>query len=167
MASRAATRMSKEDLARLQDNLTEYLAAIKAGDHPRVAKIGHQFHRIINLAAGSPRLALLLGSLAKQLPNRFYTEIEGQVKDAAEYHPVILEAIRLRDAKSAGSLMSRHINSGGEHLVEMLRRNGVWTGASDTGARATTSDSTAGAKSKLKAKAKTKNPAKSRVQAKP
>jgi DNA-binding GntR family transcriptional regulator len=132
LAFRAATRISKADMARLHDNQTQYLAAIKAGDRNAVARIGHQFHRIINLAAASPRLALLLGSLTKQLPNRFYSEIEGHLKDTIDYHPVILDAIRIRDAKAAGSLMTHHINSAGEFLVAMLERQGVWQSSTET-----------------------------------
>jgi len=125
LAARAATRMSNADIARLETLQAEHEAAFKAGD-PRVARLGHEFHRAINLAAQSPRLAALLGSLTKQLPNRFYASIEGQLKDAIEYHPIILNAIRIRDAEAARSLMYRHIIAGGEHLIEMLERQGLW-----------------------------------------
>lgn len=127
LAARAAKKMSEEEIRRLEGMHSEYQAAIDAGEEPvLVGRMGHQFHRAINLAADSPRLALLLGNLAKQLRNRFYATIEGQLKDAVEYHPIILNAIRLRDAKSAASLMYRHIIAGGEHLVAMLERQGVW-----------------------------------------
>jgi DNA-binding GntR family transcriptional regulator len=125
LAARAAVRMAAEEISRLDRMHAEYEEAIKCED-PRVARMGHQFHRSVNLAADSPRLALLLGSLTKQLPNRFYASIEGQLKGAVEYHPLILNAIKLRDAESARSLMFRHIVAGGEHLVTMLERQGVW-----------------------------------------
>jgi DNA-binding GntR family transcriptional regulator len=132
LASRAATRISQTDLARLQDNQAQYVSAIEANDKDQVAHLGHQFHRIINLAAASPRLALLLGSLTKQLPNRFYAEIEGHLKETVDDHPLILDAIRIHDAKAAGSLMSHHINSAGEALVVMLERQGIWKTAAES-----------------------------------
>jgi DNA-binding GntR family transcriptional regulator len=130
LAARAATRMSDADFDQLAQINADHEAAFRNGD-PRVAKLGHQFHRAINLGAGAPRLALLLGSLTKQLPNRFYASIEGQLAAAVEYHPVILDALRARDAETARSLMLRHIVAGGEHLIAKLERQGMWAGADD------------------------------------
>ncbi|KVQ63042.1 GntR family transcriptional regulator [Burkholderia territorii] len=131
LAARAAERMSDEDVARLDALEAAHRDAIEAGDQARVTRLGHEFHRTINLAAKSPRLALLLGSLAKQLPNRFYTSIEGQLEGAVEYHPIIIDALRVRDREAVRSLMYRHIISGAEHLIAMLDRQGVWRGATD------------------------------------
>jgi DNA-binding GntR family transcriptional regulator len=128
LAARAAGKMSKEDFARLQVIQAEHAAEFMSGDQVRVARTGHQFHRAINLAAQAPRLALLLGSLTRQLPNRFYASIEGQLKDAVQYHPIIIEALRVGDAESVRSLMFRHIMGGGEHLVAALERQGMWGG---------------------------------------
>ena len=125
LASRAATRMPPDEIDRLEELHAQYEVAVRSGDRNR-DHLGHGFHRAINLAADSPRLALLLGSLTKQLPNRFYASIEGQLNSAVEYHPLILKAIRRRDAKAAASLMHRHIVGGGEQLVHMLERQGVW-----------------------------------------
>lgn len=126
LAARASTRMSREDLSRLQEIHVQHEGAVAAQDQDRAAKLGHQFHRTINLAAQSPRLALLLGGLTKQLPNRFYASIEGQLDDAIAYHPIIMDAIRIQDAESVRALMQRHIASGAEHLIEMLERQGIW-----------------------------------------
>lgn len=126
LAARAARKMTKEDHARLQQLIAEHKKAYEAGDAESVAKLGHLFHRAINIAADSPRLALLLGGLAKQLPNRFYAGIEGQLEETFEYHPIILDAIRMKDADAVRSLMYRHIMSGGDHLVDSLERAGAW-----------------------------------------
>ena len=136
LASRAAIKMSVEDIAQLQKMQPQYETAIAKGDERLAARMGHQFHRAINLAAESPRLALLLGNLTKQLPNRFYASIEGQLNEAVQYHPIILNAIKLRDAEAAGSLMYRHISAGGGHLVAMLERQGVWSQSHSSEAKA-------------------------------
>ncbi|GAA4353725.1 GntR family transcriptional regulator [Variovorax defluvii] len=129
LAERATTRMSGADVERLGDIHARHEAAVAGGDNDAAARLGHQFHRTINLAAQAPRLALLLGSLTKQLPNRFYASIEGQLQDAVAYHPIIMNAIRVHDADAARSLMYRHIVSGAEHLITMLERQGVWAAA--------------------------------------
>lgn len=126
LAARAATRMSAADFTRLQETHALHEQAVAQGDKERAARLGHQFHRVINLAAQAPRLALLLGSLTKQLPNRFYASIEGQLEDAVAYHPIIMDAIRVQDAEAVRSLMYRHIVSGAEHLIAMLERQGTW-----------------------------------------
>ena len=126
LAARAATRMGPADLARLQEIHLQHEGAVAARDKESAARLGHQFHRTINLAAQSPRLALLLGSLTRQLPNRFYASIEGQLEDAIAYHPIIMNAIRVHDADAVRSLMQRHIVSGAEHLIAMLERQGTW-----------------------------------------
>lgn len=131
LAARAAQKMGKDDHAHLQELIDEHKKAYQAQDEDRVVRLGHHFHRAINLAADSPRLALLLGSLTKQLPNRFYASIEGQLEETFEYHPIILDAIRMKDADAVRSLMYRHIMGGGDHLVESLERNGAWGGSAE------------------------------------
>ena len=129
LARRATPRMSAADIAHLDAIQSEHQAAYTVGDTLVAARRGHEFHRTINLAAQAPRLALLLGRLTKQLPNRFYASIDGRLKDAVEYHPIILDAIRVHDADAARSLMFRHVMSGGEHLIAMLERQGMWSGS--------------------------------------
>jgi DNA-binding GntR family transcriptional regulator len=126
LAARAAKTMSEAEVVRLQKLQADHQAAFAANDQPLVARLGHEFHRMINLTAESPRLALLLGGLVKQLPNRFYAGIEGQLKCAVEYHPVIIEAIRVRDHEAARTLMYRHIMTAGEQLASTLERQGMW-----------------------------------------
>ncbi|MEY4140187.1 MAG: hypothetical protein RLZZ371_2369, partial [Pseudomonadota bacterium] len=125
--NKAPTRhQAHKRLALQQQQALAHEQAVAAKDDALAAKLGHRFHRTINLAADSPRLALLLGSLTKQLPNRFYTSIEGQLEGALEYHPIIMKAIRVHDAEAVRSLMYRHILSGAEHLIDMLDRQGMW-----------------------------------------
>jgi len=159
LAARAAQRMSKADFVRLQEFHEAHAQAVKAGDQALAARLGHQFHRTINLAAESPRLALLLGSLTKQLPNRFYASIEGQLEGAVEYHPMIMAAIRAKDSNAVRSLMHRHILSGAEHLIEMLERHGIW-GPSEAAEEAAPAPSKPKARGvAIASKARTRSPA--------
>jgi DNA-binding GntR family transcriptional regulator len=128
LAARAAVRMSKEGVAELMQLVAAQKQAFHAGDES-VVRLGHLFHRHINLAADSPRLALLVGSLNKQLPSRFYASIEGQLEETTQYHPIIADAIRMKDAEAVRSLMYRHIMSGADHLIASLERAGTWKGS--------------------------------------
>lgn len=122
LCARAAHVISAQELDGLRANQKAHAAAVVRQDEETATRLGHEFHRAINLSARSPRLAMLLGGLTKQLPNRFYASIEGQLHDALQYHPLLIEALRLRDAELARTLMHRHIASGADHLIQMLER---------------------------------------------
>lgn len=126
LAARAAKKISPESLKKLEDLTARYTTAVENRDEEAVAHLGHLFHREINLAADSYRLALLLGSIVSHLPNRFYASIEGQVGATQDDHPALLEAMRNHDSRRARSLMEKHILRGGERLTETLRERGVW-----------------------------------------
>jgi DNA-binding GntR family transcriptional regulator len=128
LAARAARRLTPEQLDYLDQNLRQYDVAIHARDAEAVARLGHLFHRAINQAAGSDRLALLLGSVVKHLPNRFYAEIEGHLESTHNAHPVILEALKKHDARKARRLMEHHIAQSADQLIASLEARGLWDG---------------------------------------
>lgn len=129
LTARAAKRISNDQLDYLAQLLADHQKAIKtkAGAEESIA-LAHEFHRTINLAANSRRLAMLLGSIVKQLPNDFYNSIEGHAEETLDVHPRILDALRKRRGKAAGALMQEHIMSGADGLIAMLERRGMWQG---------------------------------------
>lgn len=131
LAARAAKRITPEMIASLENILAEYERAVAAEDEERLAYLGHAFHREVNLAADSHRLALLLGSVVKQLPNSFYATIEGMVANSQDVHPQILDALRGHQVRKARSLMEQHILERAEHLARMLDERDF--GALETG----------------------------------
>ncbi|MBB4158221.1 GntR family transcriptional regulator [Streptomyces cinereoruber] len=126
LAARAAKNITPEQLDELEAIVKKQDAAVKDGDEDAMVEYGHAFHRLINLAADSHRLALLLRSVVRHLPNRFYISIEGRVEATSEEHPLILEALRRRSAKMARSLMEQHILESADHLIETLEARGLW-----------------------------------------
>jgi DNA-binding GntR family transcriptional regulator len=126
LAARAAGKITPEQLAELEVILARYESAVAAGDQDRIGELGHLFHRQINLAADSHRLALLLSSFVRQLPNRFYAAIETQASTGGDDHGLLIEALRRRDAPTAKSLMERHILARGDYLLEILQERGLW-----------------------------------------
>lgn len=127
LAARAAQKMTPERLARLDAMNETYAELSIQGDGDALIDLGHLFHREINLAAESPRLALIQGTVVKQLPNRFYAAIEGQVLDSREEHPLIVEALRSRNSERARELMVHHIGGAADRLIDMLRQRGLWS----------------------------------------
>jgi len=99
---------------------------VAAGDEERIADLGHAFHREINLAADSHRLALLLSAVVNHLPARFYASIEAQVAAISDEHPQLAEALRVHDVRKARSLMEQHILASADHLIEILEQRGLW-----------------------------------------
>lgn len=126
LAARATLKLTPEDFEKLAQLDAEHDEAFKADDDRHI-RLGYEFHRFINLAADSPRLAILLGTLTKQLPIRFYASIEGHASDTLQYHPLILNAMRIKDADAVRSLMFRHIMSGSDRLIESLERAGAFS----------------------------------------
>jgi DNA-binding GntR family transcriptional regulator len=94
-----------------------------------MADLGHHFHARINSAAGSRRLAQMLGIVTNQLPRRFYATIEGQGDDSREEHPRILDSLRRGAAEEARDIMEHHILAGADHLIAGLRQRGLWSDA--------------------------------------
>lgn len=126
LAARAAKKASPEAMARLESLVREHEKASAEGNVDEEVRLGHYFHREINLAADSPRLALLMGSIYNQLPTRFYAAIEGRIAATEQEHPPILEALRSRNARRVRSLMERHILGGADNLIETLEQRGLW-----------------------------------------
>lgn len=126
LAARAAKKVTPEQIAKLESLVEQYEQAAEAGDAGRLGELGHAFHREINVAADSPRLANLLASVVKNLPNRFYTMIAGEVDASRDEHPLLLEAMRKGHVRKARTIMESHILERGDHLVRILEERGLW-----------------------------------------
>ena len=126
LAARAARKITPEQIARLEAIAEQHEKAVADDDNERIADLTHAFHREINLAADSHRLALLLGSVVNHLPTRFLASIEGQVAATRDEHPLLLDALRRHDARRARSLMEQHIVGSADHSIEILEQRGLW-----------------------------------------
>ena len=113
----------------LADVMRRYDAAADLADAEEIGQLGHRFHRIVNLAARSDRLALLLAGMVKHLPNHFYASFEAHAKTAAPQHHEIAAALRRGDAKRARRIAKAHIMESADHVIADLERRGLWRGA--------------------------------------
>jgi DNA-binding GntR family transcriptional regulator len=127
LAARAAKNISAESLDRLDQIMKAHDVARAKDDKRALDDLGHAFHREINLAANSRRLAMVLGSVVRLLPQDFYAKIAGWVDAAHDQHPQIVEALRKGNAAKVRKLMERHLSTGADHLIETLEARGFWS----------------------------------------
>jgi DNA-binding GntR family transcriptional regulator len=118
LVARASARLDQPGLQRLDQLHRDLRKAATAGDGDLVEQLNHEFHRVINLAAGSPRLAWMLSITAKFAPRRFFATIPGWPRASALDHAAILSALRKGDAEAARKAMTRHIENAGELLAD-------------------------------------------------
>jgi DNA-binding GntR family transcriptional regulator len=117
LVSRAAGRISDEDLSELKSVHEALSKAAEAYDGEAVVNLNHDFHRRINLIADSPRLAWLLSISTKFAPRRFFATMSDWYRASAQDHAAIVEALSHRDGEQARSAMMRHMEHAGNLLA--------------------------------------------------
>jgi DNA-binding GntR family transcriptional regulator len=122
-ASRAATALTEEQLAELASVNASFVAATNPEAQ---AQWNHEFHRIINRAGGSRRLASVLALLSRSLPVRYFEFAPNWAETSARHHSRILTALEERDAHEAQRLMEHHVAESGDLAVEILQEMGYW-----------------------------------------
>ena len=108
---------SKDDLARLAACIADEEAARHAGDMRRAIRQAGQFHLLIAQTAGHDTLGRILRELISRTSLVLMT-YSGAHADAREEatacgcreHRVLLDAIRLGDAREAARLMAGHLD---------------------------------------------------------
>lgn len=125
LASRAAERITDEQLQaldRIQDQLE---VAYHADDHEAAVRLNHEFHRGVNLAAGSPKLAQLMGQITRFALESVYPTVEGWPAHSMRDHRLLLAALKERDGEAARKAMSDHLCAAAGPLTDHLAGRGV------------------------------------------
>jgi DNA-binding GntR family transcriptional regulator len=118
-AARAVARLDEDGLAQLIDLHERMVAAESLQEQQR---LNHEFHRTINLAAGSQRMSSMLQLLARSLPMPYVDFPPEWLDEANRQHKDILDAFRRRDTLAAQRAMEQHINASARHAIEVLER---------------------------------------------
>jgi GntR family transcriptional repressor for pyruvate dehydrogenase complex len=117
-ATRAATRVTDADVARMEAVLAQMQVRVDAGQ----LSMGEdkEFHELILRAADSPLLTQFLGAISDlvRLIRADLAHAGGPAAQGMDAHREILAAIRDRDADAAGAAMRRHL----ELVRDSLRR---------------------------------------------
>src|SRR3954470_15157752 len=123
-ARRAATRIGREELARLSEICDEAEARGAADDEAVEDHVAanEEFHRLVVTAAGSPRLEAALGAVAG-IPRAFraaFWHDDAQREQSLFCHRQIVHALEHRQPRLAEAVMRMHIVGAIEFLTEVI-----------------------------------------------
>jgi DNA-binding GntR family transcriptional regulator len=126
LTARATARAGAElvdDLAGIQRQMVQ---AMRSGRIDLGEEHNHAFHRAINRAADSAKLAWTLSSVTRYVPRGLYGRLPDWPDTAIHDHERILGAVAEGDRQAAGSAMRVHIVRAGDLLIAHLERQGLW-----------------------------------------
>ena len=130
LAARAAIRIGDDQLRELREIQTQLENAYARGDDERAVRLNHDFHRAINVAADSPKLAQLMSQVTRYAPESVFPSIAGWPDQSIRDHRRVLAALEKHDDELARKAMSEHLAAGAAPLIDHLIERGVIDGAS-------------------------------------
>ncbi|MEH3135303.1 MAG: GntR family transcriptional regulator [Mycolicibacterium neoaurum] len=125
LAARAAESISAEQLSELkaiQDNLER---AYQDADPDRAVRLNHEYHRLINIAADSPKLTQFMSGITRYQPESVFPTLEGWPAQSIKDHRRLIDALERRDADAARQAIAEHFTVGVAPLTEHLIERGV------------------------------------------
>ena len=125
LAARAAVNITDDQLRELKQIQAELEEAYAGADNERTVRLNHEFHRAINVAADSPKLAQLMSQITRYAPESVFPIIEGWPEQSMKDHRRILSALKKHDDELARAAMSQHLAAGAVPLIEHLTGRGV------------------------------------------
>ncbi len=72
LAARAAVNITDDQLRHLKEIQAQLEEAYAGGDDERTVRLNHEFHRAINVAADSPKLAQLMSQITRYAPESVF-----------------------------------------------------------------------------------------------
>ncbi len=135
LAARAAINITDDQLRKLKGIQAELEEAYAGDDHDRTVRLNHEFHRAINVAADSPKLAQLMSQITRYAPESVFPTIEGWPRQSIKDHRRVLAALAKRDETLARAAMSEHLAAGAVPLIDHLVSRGVVAEASQPTSR--------------------------------
>jgi DNA-binding GntR family transcriptional regulator len=121
LAERAAAALRDAELDHLAELNAEIKRSVREGDQLRAVELNHEFHRIVNKAAGPTVLLRFLADMSRWTT----PEVPGWPAAAGQDHGSIIRALRRRDGELARTLTQRHVRSAGQRVVAHLHENGA------------------------------------------
>jgi DNA-binding GntR family transcriptional regulator len=127
LTARAASRLSGDGIAQLRAAYQLWCQAADANDPHGLQVANDQFHRIVNLGTGSPKLSRSLLHTLRLIPHHYYAMVPAQVSSSTRAHLDILNAIIARDPEAARKAAEAHVLDSGQELIKNFDDNGYWT----------------------------------------
>ncbi|MEZ0341252.1 GntR family transcriptional regulator [Mycobacterium sp. pV006] len=125
LAARAAANITEAQVAELTGIQNELEAAYAADDGERAVRLNHEFHKGINVAAESPKLAQLMSQITRYAPETVFPTVKGWPEQSNAHHRRVLDALARQDPDAARAAMSEHLSAGADPLIEHLSCRGV------------------------------------------
>ena len=129
LAARAATGITDEQLSELRAIQAQLEDAYTRDDHDGAVRLNHEFHRAINVAAHSPKLAQMMSQITRYAPESVFPTVAGWSAQSIKDHRRVLAALGHRDSERARTTMSAHFMAGVAPLIDHLTQHGVVDGA--------------------------------------
>ncbi|MFZ1163467.1 GntR family transcriptional regulator [Mycobacterium sp.] len=125
LAARAAVSISDDQLRELKGIQAELEQAYAGNDIERTVRLNHEFHRAINVAAESPKLAQMMSQITRYAPESVFPTISGWPDQSIKDHRRVLTALAKHNSDLARKAMSDHLAAGAAPLIDHLAEHGV------------------------------------------
>jgi DNA-binding GntR family transcriptional regulator len=125
LAARAAENITDEQLSALRAIQDELEQAYRSSDLDRMVRLNHEFHRLINVAADSPKLTQFMSGITRYAPESVFPTLAGWPKQSTRDHRRVIAAFERRDAGRARMAMAEHFTIGVAPLTDHLIERGV------------------------------------------
>jgi DNA-binding GntR family transcriptional regulator len=125
LAARAAVSITGDRLRELEKIQTELEGAYASDDDEAAVRLNHEFHKAINVAADSPKLAQLMSQITRYAPESVFPTIAGWPAKSIAHHRRVLAALEAHDENDARAAMSDHLAEGAAPLIDHLTSRGV------------------------------------------
>lgn len=125
LAARAAICITDGQLAELERIQAQLEKAYAKDDDEQTVRLNHEFHRAINIASNSPKLAQLMAQITRYAPESVFPSVEHWPAQAVRDHRRVLAALKKRDEKLARAAMSEHFAASAVPLIDHLVERGV------------------------------------------
>jgi DNA-binding GntR family transcriptional regulator len=128
LAAQLAVRATELITPSQLQHLSEVAAALAAAEgHQELSALEYEFHRLINKAAASRKLARFLDMASRYVPARVYTADPQWRLQVVSDHADLLAALAARDPSAARSAVLRHVQDGEQRLLRHLDAVGMWS----------------------------------------
>ncbi|QLL06077.1 GntR family transcriptional regulator [Mycobacterium vicinigordonae] len=125
LAARAALHITDAQLREMKEIQSQLEKAYADDDDELTIRLNHEFHRAINIAADSPKLAQMMSQITRYAPESVFPMIEHWPDQAVKDHRRVLSALAERDEESARRAMSEHLAASAVPLIDHLIERGV------------------------------------------
>jgi len=126
IVARAVKQIDSASLDKLAAENRALQAAIRAKDSEAIMRHEYEFHRVLNAAAQSRKLAYMLNNATRYLPRGFYGADAQWRQAAAGDHKAILDALTAGDLEATQAATTKHIRDGKARLLDHLDSIDFW-----------------------------------------